>query len=462
MAISFNLKSIFLMCLFLMIWHIVLPFTFGIGVLIVLGFLVLKHDKKNFAIIDYLFATSFLFNLWYVLGESISYRQYDYFNFFMHAVFFVENDFFIDNPLMYLKSVFFQPPLWGAITGIIAKFCMMMGKTKEFGFDVARFLSLFAISGVMVLAWRLFSLFKFKKEVLVWGYALFVFLPIHTIMAGFNNNDAFVYFLMTAVIYEGYCWYVSEDIKKSFVIAGILILAGMTKFSGLMVVSYLGMLGIALLVRHKCVFDKKLFIQFGIIAVGSVIGFAWGIFLLYYKFPLVPPPINVSFQLMDKYSLVERLFDFSNIMTIFADVRQGILEQNVWLSLIKTATFGEWSWSGGIWALGLYITMILIALVFVFSFLFIFKYKIGDDFGLNLAIVIFVLAVLISWAMFWMKFPYFCSTEFRYVVALVPVSFLWMMNLFTQKNLPKWLNVSLASLVVIMIVTKAIVCLSTI
>jgi hypothetical protein len=165
---------------------------------------------------------------------------------------------------------------------------------------------------------------------------------------------------------------------------------------------------------------------------------------------------------MEKYSIWERLFDFSSIGELFVDIRQGIVEPNVWLSLIKTATFGEWNWGGGFWAYSLYVLMILLAVMFVFSFNGIFKYKIGEDFGLNLAIVVYVFAIFISWALFWIEYPYFCSTEFRYVVAVVPMAFLWLMNYLSQKNLPTWMNVLLASFVVVFAIARFIVCLSTI
>jgi hypothetical protein len=462
MAISFNLRGMFLLCVLLMIWHMVLPYSFLVGILGIAGYLFWAHSKRKVTVVDLLFAISFLFNLWYILGENISFRQYDYFNFFMHAVFFVENDFFIDGLIGYLRSVFFQPPLWGLIAGVVTKIALLLGETREFGFDLVRFMSLFSISGVMILAWRWFSLFDLKRNILVWGYAVFLLFPIHMIMAGFNNNDALVYFFMMALVYEGYLWYVNQSLKRAFIIAGILVLAGMTKFSGLMVVAYLGMLGIALLIKHKTIFDKSLFIEFGVIGMGAILGFAWGIFLLYNNFPLVPPPQNVSIQLMEKYSIWERLFDFSSIGELFVDIRQGIVEPNVWLSLIKTATFGEWNWGGGFGAYSLYVLMILLAVMFVFSFNGIFKYKIGEDFGLNLAIVVYVFAIFISWALFWIEYPYFCSTEFRYVVAVVPMAFLWLMNYLSQKKLPTWMNVLLASFVVVFAIARFIVCLSTI
>ena len=270
-----------------------------------------------------------MLNLWYVLCLGINVRQYDYFNFFMHAVYFVDNDFFVKNPINYLMSVYFQPPLWGGIAGLVTKIGIMLGNSREEAFDVVRFVSLFSISGVGIIGLRLFNLFNFKHIVLLFGYGVFLFLPIHTILSGLNNNDAFVYFLMTIVIYQGVIWYQNRGYKNALIIAGILILAGMTKFSGLMVLSYLAMLGIAILINENKLFDKRAWCEFTIIAFGALIGFSWGGFLLYHNFPLVPPPQGVSYQLMDGFDIYRRLFDFSNIGELFVDLHAGIVEPNV-------------------------------------------------------------------------------------------------------------------------------------
>ncbi len=462
MQLSFNLKAMFGLCMCLMLWHMMFLHTFLLGSGIVLAFLGYKYFKGNISVFDVLFASSFLLNLWYVVGLDINVRQYDYFNFFMHAVYFVENDFFVKNPINYLQAVYYQPPLWGGVTGGITKIGMILGVLREQAFDVVRFVSLFCISGVGIVAYRLFKLFDFKRNVLIFGYGVFLFLPIHTMMSGFNNNDTLVYFLMTMIIYQGYNWYVYGGYKRAFIIAGLLVLAGMTKFSGLMVVAYLAMLGVAILINKRNAFDKKAWFEFLIIAFGVLIGFSWGGFLLYHNFPLVPPPQDVSYQAMSRFDIYTRFFDFSNIGELFVDLKYGIVEPNVWLALVKTSIFGEWKWNGGIFAYILYFSTILLDILLVYGFLGLFKYKVGKDFGFNLAIIVFVLAVFISWGLFWISYPYFCSTEFRYIVSLVPVSFVGLMSLLSQKNLPKWVNISLASLSVVFVIAKIIVYLSTI
>jgi len=462
MVLGFNLFFVFSFTVFLMLWHMVLPYTVGMGGIILGAYLGWRYKKGKLSIQDVIFALGFIFNLWYVVSLDINVRQYDYFNFFMQAFYFVENDFFIDGPLGYLKSAYYQPPFFVGIAGIITKIGMLFGMTREEGFDEARFISLFAVSGVYVIYWRFLNLFKFDKKVMLWVYAGFVFLSFHTILSGLNNNDALVYFFMVMILYKGYLWYCDASLENAFKVSLFVMFAGMTKFSGLMMMAYLGMLGLALLIERKNKFDAKLWVEFLVIGLGGIIGFSWGIFLLTHGVGLVPPPQSADYQLMSEYSIWQRLIDFSNINILFADVRNGVIEPNVWLSLIKTSIFGEWVWENVVFSYILYVINILFAVFFVYSFGGVFKYKIGNDFGLNLAVIVSVVAVLISWAMFWFKFPYFCSTEFRYVAILMPFGFLWLANFLTQKKLPKWGNVTLAVLSVLFVFAKVIVYLSTI
>ena len=462
MKLAFNLKGMFLFSLFLMFWQMLMPGAFVCGSSLILGYMGYCYYLKKVNICDILFSSSVIVNLWYVSNLSINIHQYDYFNFFMHAMYFVDHDFFIKNPIYYLTSIYFQPPLWGLIAGIITKIGIIFSLTREYAFDHVRYISFFAISGVGILGWRFFNLFNLNKKILLWGYGVFLFMPIHTIMAGLNNNDSFVYFLMVAILYKGYQWYIKHNKRDALIISGLFLLAGMTKFSGLMMMSYVGILGLALLIESKNKLSYKLWSEFFIIGMGGIIGFLWGCLLLYLGLALVPPPNNVTFQFMGDYSIFERLLDFSNINVLFADVRNGVIEPNVWLSLIKTSIFGEWSWKNIYFSYLLYISAILISLVCIWCFGGLFKYQLGKDFGLNLAIIVLVCVVFMSWAMFWIEYPYFCSTEFRYIVVLVPVTCLWVMNYLSQKKLPMWCNYTLAILSCVFVVAKIIVYLNTI
>ncbi len=462
MELHFDFKGLFLFCVGLMICQMLYGMAFESGVVGLWVWLAYLRGNKKIRIQDLVFAIGFLVNLRYVsaLGENI--HQYDYYNYYSHGMFFVENDFFINNPVDYIKGAFFHPPLWGGISGVVIKIGNLLGIEDVLAYDKVRFINLFAIAGVWVVSWKFFNLFDFRKEIVLWGWGLFVFLPIHTILAGLNNNDPLMYLFMCGAIYQGYLWYGEEKgRKRSFVIAGLVIGAGMTKLSGVMVIVFLSMLGLGKLINKKVIFDKKLWGDFLIIGLGGVIGFSWAGVLLYYGDRIVPPPMNVEFISLEGFSLWEKLFDFSGVFNIYPDIWNGILEHNVWLILIKSAVFGEWSWKCFGACLIMYVLAIGIALFLVYSFLGLFKYPLREDFGLNLAIIVYCFVGLLLWGGLWFRYPYFCSAEFRYIIGLVMVSVLWMMNWVERRVLSKVKLKIIACLIVCFCVAKVIVVVSS-
>ncbi len=86
----------------------------------------------------------------------------------------------------------------------------------------------------------------------------------------------------------------------------------------------------------------------------------------------------------------------------------------------------------------------------------------GRDYALNLAVVMLVFSVFGAWANFWLEYPYFCSSEFRYAAILLPVSLLWFGNYLSQKSLPKAVSYALAGGLVLFVAARIMLYLHTI
>lgn len=420
------------------------------------------HLFQHFSVACMIFVLSFFMNVWYVVVSWGNVRQYDYFNFVMHADYFVQHGFFLSSPIAYLQSIYFQPPFWGGLAALVSKLCMLGGLTFAQGFDFVRLVSLLCVSGAAFLFWRLTELFLFKSNIRYVIFALFCFFPIHGILANLVNNDAMVYFLMIALMYMGYKWYLSGTWKDAAIVSGLFLLAGGVKFSGLMMLPAIGVLGMCRLIQAEKKFSLTLWGQFAVIGLGAILGFVWGWFLLYYHLPLVPPPQDVAFQDMSHFTLTERLFSVRQILIPFADVKIGGVEPNVFLALLKTSLFGEWAWALGVWSYLLYVLGGILAVLIVMSFFSVCRYKLGTDYAFNLFIVVLVFTVLVSWVYFWLEYPFFCSCEFRYVVILLPVSLLWLGNYLSQKSLPKAVDMALAGGVALFVIARFMLYLNTI
>lgn len=461
--LHFNLRDMFAIVMVLLLWHLFLPYTLTAGVVICVAFMGLgwKYGVRP-SLIDACFIAAFLLNLWYVLASWGNVRQYDYFNFVMHTDYFLQNDFFLTEPSAYLQSVYFQPPLWGGISALVTKFFMWLGATQNMGFDSVRFISLFCVTSAGILFWRLLNMFQFSEKLKITLFALFVFFPVHGLVANLVNNDALTYFLMMMMIYSGYKWHLEGKWSDCLCLSLALFLAGLVKFSGLMLVPALGVFGVFRLIQTEDKFNRQMWGQFMTITSATICGFVWGWFLLYHDFPLVPPPVNNNFQDLSAYSIGQRLLSLQNVFIPFADIRHGMTEPNVWLALIKTSLFGEWSWQGTVWAWILYALSGLFAVLCVVGFFALLTDKMGKDWSFNLFVVIAVFSVLIAWMNFWIEYPYFCSSEFRYVMILLPLSLLWLGHWWTQKSLPQYINYTLAGCIGIFILARFMLYLNTI
>ena len=461
--LHFTLKDIFAISVILWLWNLCLPYTLATACFICLAFVGLGWkfgERASFA--DACFIAAFLLNLWYVLASWGNVRQYDYFNFVMHTDYFLQHDFFLTHPTVYWKTVYFQPPLWGLFSALVTKFSMWLGATRSLGFDSVRFISLFCVSGAGILFWRLLNQLNFSEKLNMGLFALFCFFPAHGIVANLVNNDALTYFLMLVMIYSGYKWYLGGRWSDCLYLSLALFLAGLVKFSGLMLVPALGCFALLRLMAENDKFNRGMWGQFFTIAMATIFGFLWGWFLLYHDFPLVPPPVNNNFQDLSAYSIGQRLGYLNNLFDPFADIRNGISEPNVWLALVKTSLFGEWSWLGFVWAAILYAWGILFAVFALVTFFSLLKYKLGLNWGFNLFIIVAVFSVVAAWINFWIEYPYFCSSEFRYVMILLPLALIWMGNFLSHKKLPKYASYTLAVLLVLFILARFMLYLNTI
>ena len=166
---------------------------------------------------------------------------------------------------------------------------------------------------------------------------------------------------------------------------------------------------------------------------------------------------------MENYSLYARLFDFDGILTPIVDFKEHFqTEPNVWLTLIKTSLFGEWGWNGLMWVKILYGLAFVWLLLAIIAFIYLFVKPIKKDYAYNGFFVVLFFSVLIAWINFWLDYPYFCSTEFRYTAIYLPISVLWVGHLLSNKSLPKYGEYILAGCLSLFVIARFMLYLHTI
>lgn len=438
-----------------------LPQVWWLSVLFFGGLFYQTAKKHQLSVVDVIMGGALMLKVWYVFASWGNVRQYDYFNFFMHADYFLQNDFFLFNPKSYLYTLYFQPPLWGLIAAIVTKAFVCLGHTATEAFDYVRFVNLWCIGGSFIFFWRLMEMWQFNDRLKSWLFMWFCFFPMHNILSNLVNNDAAVYFLMLAGIYYSRRWFQDSSWRHAGMLATIFAISGLIKFSGLMIVPAFGVL-VLLKLADGFWNSRKLWGQLALIALGMVVGFSWGLLLLYYHFPLVPPPFDVAYQSMSGFSLTERLVGLQGLNELFVDVRNGLIEPNVWLALLKTSLFGEWRWQGDIWAVIMLLGALSWKLFSIWSFFALCYLKLGKSFEMNVFMIVLTLSVLGAWCYFWLEYPYFCSSEFRYVVILFPLSLFWGGNYLQYKKLPKAIERTLAVGLILFIAAQFMLYLNTI
>lgn len=462
MVLNFSLRAFFCLTVLVMLWHMLLPYTMGAAIALITLYLLWVHHCSRITIADGIFVLGILFNLWFVLATWGNVYQYDYYNFYMQAEYVGSHSFFISAPTEYFRNVFFQPPLWGFISAFITKIAVITGHSYEEGFNFVRFISFYCVGGVAILLWRMMNNFGFASRLKNALLAFFLFFPINGLFSGLVNNDAITYFLMMAIVYVANQWVYDGTWRQTINISLLLLMAGMTKFSGLMVLPAIGALGLYRLVQSPDKKNLQLWNEFIVIGLGAFIGFMWGFFLLYYKMPLVPPLVDAEWQKLSAYTEAERWLSIKGLFYPFVNARNHILEPNMWLSLVKTSLFGEWAWANGYIAYLLYILGFVWAGLAVLSFFALYQYKTQGGWSFNLFAIVLTFSVLISWLRFGQLYPYFCSTEFRYIAILFPVSLLWFGNYINKKKPPKSVNYALAGLLFLFISARIMLCLNTI
>lgn len=461
MRLHFDFKLLTAFCAMVMAGRFFLPQVWGLSVLFLGGLFYQPAKKHQLSTADVIMGAALVMEVWYVFASWGNVRQYDYFNFFMHADYFLQNDFFLFNPKSYIYTLYFQPPLWGLIAGVVTKVFICLGDSAEAAFDYVRFVNLWCVGGCFIFFWRLMELCRFDDRLKIWLFMWFCFFPTHNILSNLVNNDAAVYFLMLAGSYYSWRWFQNSSWRYAGILSLIFAISGLIKFSGLMIVPAFGVLALLKLADGSWR-DWKLWGQLALVAFGVITGFFWGLFLLYYHLPLVPPPLDVSYQSMSGFSLTERLFGLQGLSTLFVDVHAGLIEPNVWLALVKTSLFGEWRWQGDIWAFIMLLTALSWALFSVWSFFALFYLKAGKSFEMNVFMVVLTLSVLGAWCYFWLEYPFFCSSEYRYVAILFPLSLLWGGNYLQHKKLPKTGERVLAVSLILFIAAQFMLYLNTI
>lgn len=438
-----------------------------LGVLLVGGFaalilagvlLAVNHMLTVNRLIVLLALAGFLLRLVYILYTPVYERQHDVWYFGGergHAAYieYFYNELKIPDFDPRTRWQFYHPPLHHMLSALWMRLNTALGMDYERVKEGVQVLTLFYSSACMILFYKLLRAFSLKGAALVIPFALICFHPSLIIMAGSINNDILSITLALAAILATVRWYQKPTAKRIVPVALAVGGSMMAKLSGGLVAPAIAFVFLIKLIQEKGQF-KRYVGQFCLFAVICVpLGLWWSVSnLIRFGMPLnyVPMLSLRDEQYIGGYTVMQRLFDWdpgqlASPFTAWGKYSlSNYYEHNVFLNLIKTSTFGEFTLSltaEGItpvaWVLlaanAVMIALSLAAMVLVLCRRKSIPWQMKTFLGLVYAVV------LGSYLKFCFDFPHTCTMNFRYAVPTLFMGALflgiWLQKPFTAE---KW------------------------
>ena len=412
--------------------------TFGGLFLILASVIVMKVmgrlDHEH--VIMMLFIAGFWVQFCYVQYTDVTLRQND-------VGYFLENQFephhagYIDYirhygwiPSADVREMdqWYHPPLHHLICAYFMRLygTVFPGLTRNY--EVLQLLTLMYSFLSVVFMRRIIRLFDITESTDRIITAFLVSFPIFIINAGELNHDILSVMFFVMSVYFIFRWYKGE--KKNLFIALSALCIGlgmMTKLSVWLAAVPVGTVLLAELINTR---GRKLklwgqYLMFGAISFPLGLWFplrnliGWGV-------PLTYIPVPIYDGSLAQYGVFLRLFDFFGNSGYY-----NIPYFALWSSLFDDDDYR----ANPVWGLMSFaIFMIFILLVLIaFAGIIYMTYKAlkkRRDVALSLALVLMVVAELVSYTIFCFEFPYICTMNFRYIIPVTITFALGMANLY--------------------------------
>ncbi len=412
-----------------------------------------------------LLTAGFLLRLCYVLYTTAATRQHDVWHFSVGDFLFFQNQRHAEyieyiaanlklphlDPTTVGLSQLYHPPLHHLLAGLWLRLNTAFGLPYWVAVENIQLLTLFYSSAVMVIAYRILRLLKCKGLALFIPFSLVVFHPTFILMAGSVNNDLLSIALAIYALYATLRWAKNPTVKTILPIALGIGGAMMAKLSGGMVAP-----GVALVflwkwweaIKQKDGSGKKLFWQFVIFGLICVpLGLWWQVKnMVAFGVPLtyVPALTQNSGQYIGDCTLFERLVEVppNSLQQIFIvwknqGIRATYNECNLFLALLKSSVFGEFTLFDSTSQMGVhqagvlaskilfYTNTALIACSLCSGIVLFFKKEQRKSPSFWLFTLVWGV-LLLSYIRFCFAYPQTCTQNFRYAVPTLMAGCVWL------------------------------------
>lgn len=341
---------------------------------------------------------------------------------------------------------YYHPPLHYVLSGLWLIFLTGIGMPEDMAFENLQILPLFYSGLFMLLTCLILKKIGAQGKPLYTGLLLAAFHPALAIMSGSVNNDMLSTLLLACCIYAALCWIKEKNLKNLIFTALFIGLGMLCKINTAIIALPTGLIFLLDFIRtiqtknpRNILSSLKNYVLFGI-AAGTT-GLSWIIrnLIRFHVKPGISSATEASVMYTGNYGIWERIG-----IPAFADWHfsfpfhplSGKVIHNTWVIMFQTSLFTEvypQDLSGFplILCRIVYPLAILAAVCSAVLFLvlqcqkYIAAKKRLHRPTAHEALFLFsgYLAFLLSFAAFSLKYPYTCSSDFRYIaVCLVYIA----------------------------------------
>lgn len=405
-----------------------------------------KLDRKT--IIFLMIIASYIIRLGYILYTEGVARQYDTWGVGDDGHFDYANIIYLSGKLPPNNNYqFYHPPFNAFVQSIFMKFFKVaftfanntifatsvdksLEMTNEAYFSACQTLSLLYVTIITVTASKIFKKLNIEGIGGLIGLAFIIFFPRFIQLSGQLNNDILCIMLCILAVYWAIKFYQNQTYLNIIVLAVIIGLALMTKLNGATICLPIAILMIMVLVDRLKTKEKgkiiDIFVKFAIFVVVCAPIALWFQVYAYKRFgqPFAFVFSNLNGHLSTSHvSVWNRFFmpTFSCFKKPFANAWE---DYNLWDYMLKSSLFGEFSyWNGTAFACVAVIVHYLFHITFIVSLVFaFFNRKFENKRIFDLPVIVFgsiIVTLICCQIYFYIKMPYGCTMDFRYVVPLV-------------------------------------------
>lgn len=323
---------------------------------------------------------------------------------------------------------FYHPPLFHTMAAMTMRLYQAITNTDDLNiiFESAKTVSCYASIFSLLYVRKICCEINLTDRATLIALALTAFLPNHYMLAGRVNNDSLLVFFMTAIIFYTLNWYHTRNLIVLMKLGICFGLGMMTKISVSVFAAVTG--GVMLYVLResfsKGTFNKIVqhYCYFALIAFPLGLWYPFYKYMLYHQafsYILIPGPMDTSNPLYcGNHALWERL----GIIWSNSIYNNPFGDYNIWNYTLRGGLFGEFQFQMGVIIPSLLLTLNFTLVIASIIYGIITLHDRNTD---SWIIFAFWCVLVVSYAIFNIKYPFGCTMDFRYIVPTATIGALF-------------------------------------